>query len=77
MRYRTGDRDDPAEISNDVEAGTHYIEYRSTTTRGAFNGGGGYPSLIDAMPAAAKAPGFGSSLRWQADMSESVAQKTR
>jgi len=65
IRYGSGDYEDPPEIENDLEQDTFYIHYGSTTERGVFNaGGGGYPSLAEAMAAAEAAPGIGSTIRW-------------
>ncbi len=65
VRYGSGDYEDAAEIRDDVEEETFYIEYGSTTQRGAFNaGGGGYKSLAEAIAGAEVTPGVGPSIRW-------------
>ncbi len=67
VHYGTGDHEDFPEIADDAMEATFSIQYGSTTQRGAFNaGGGGYPSLAEAMARAEGAPGIGSSIRWKA-----------
>ena len=66
VRYGSGDYEDPPEIENDVEQDTFYVQYGSTTERGVFNaGGGGYPSLAEAMAQAESPLGIGSTIRWK------------
>jgi hypothetical protein len=66
IRYGSGDYEDPPEIENDLQRDTFYIQYGSTTERGIFNaGGGGYPSLTEAVAGAESAPGIGSTIRWK------------
>ena len=44
------DDDDPPEMMNDIKRDTYYVEYGDVTQRGVFNcGGGGFPSLDEAM----------------------------
>ena len=70
IRYGSGDHEDPPEIYNDLERDTFYIYYGSTTERGRYNaGGGGYPSLEEAMAGAVYAPGIGRSVTWKEHVS--------
>jgi hypothetical protein len=65
IRFGTGDHEDPPEVSDDAVQDTFYIQYGSTTSRGAFNaGGGGFPTLADAVAHVEAMPGFGSTVRW-------------
>lgn len=65
IRYGSGDYEDPSDIADDIEVDTYYLYFGSTTERGKFNaGGGGYPSLSEAMVAAENAPGIGRTVRW-------------
>jgi hypothetical protein len=65
IRYGTGDYEDPPEIENDQEVDTYYLWYGSTIERNQFSaGGGGFSSLPEAMAAAERAPGIGSTVRW-------------
>lgn len=65
IRYGTGDCDDPPHIANDTEEKTYYLYFGSTTERGKFNaGGGGYPSVEEAVAAAECAPGIGATVHW-------------
>ncbi|HEX6706560.1 MAG TPA: hypothetical protein VF169_17505 [Albitalea sp.] len=66
VRYGSGDHEDPPEVENDLAQSTFYIQYGSTTERAVFNsGGGGYPTLAEAVAAAAASPGIGSTIRWR------------
>lgn len=66
VRFGTGDHEDPPEWADDFEEETFYLWYGSTTERGVFNaGGGGFPSLEQAMAAASSAPGIGHTVRWR------------
>lgn len=66
IRYGSGDYEDPPEIYNDLERDTFYVYYGSTTERGRYTaGGGGYPSLEEAMAGAESAPGIGGSVTWK------------
>jgi hypothetical protein len=66
VHYGTGDLEDPPDVANDIAQDTFYIWYGSTTERDCFNaGGGGYPSLGEAMAAAESAPGIGHTVRWK------------
>jgi hypothetical protein len=66
LHYGSGDYQDEREIQDEREQDTFYIQYGSTTERGVFNaGGGGYPSLHEAMTAAINAPGIGHTIRWK------------
>ena len=66
VRYGSGDYEDDPEIADDSVADTYYVQYGSVTQKGIFNaGGGGYPSLAQALAAAESAPGIGSTLRWR------------
>jgi hypothetical protein len=64
-RYGSGDLEDPPDIANDYEQETFYVWFGSTTERGVFNaGGGGFPSLEEAITAAVTAPGIGHTVKW-------------
>jgi hypothetical protein len=66
IRYGSGDREDPRNVSDDVEYDTYYIWYGSTTERGAFNvAGGANQTMEDAMAMAEAAPGIGSTVQWK------------
>ena len=66
IRFGTGDCEDPPEIRDDLVQDTFYLEYGSTTQRGAFNAGGGaHSSLSAAMAQAEAASGFGKSVVWK------------
>ena len=55
VRYGSGDSEDPADVANDQSRASYYLEYGSTTERGAFSaGGGGFDSLEQAMQHAEK-----------------------
>ncbi len=63
--YGSGDYEDPPEIADDHQRETFYIHYGSTTERGRYNaGGGGYPSLQEAIAAVKGARGFGPKVEW-------------
>ena len=48
--FGSGGDDDSPEMMNDIERDTYYVEYGSLIERGVFNaGGGGFPSLDEAM----------------------------
>lgn len=65
VRFGSGDYEDAAEIGEDVEVDTYYLWFGSTTQRGHYNaGGGGFPSIAQAMANAESRPGFGVSVRW-------------
>ncbi len=65
VRHGSGDDQDPPEIANDIKVDTYYLYFGSTTERKHFNaGGGGFPSLGEAMAAAERAPGIGTTIRW-------------
>lgn len=66
IRYGSGDDEDPPEIANDLQQDTYYVQFGSTTKRGVFNaGGGGYPSLVQAVGAAEATPGIGATIKWR------------
>lgn len=63
--YGSGDYDDSPEIADDHRRETFYIHYGSTTERGRYNaGGGGYPSLQEAVAAVETAPSTGATVEW-------------
>jgi hypothetical protein len=65
VQYGSGDSEDPPEVEDDIERSTFYIQYGSTTERGIFNAcGGGFPTLAEAVAAAAASPGIGDTVRW-------------
>ena len=65
VRYGTGDYEDEPAIAEDALIETYYVYYDSPVSQTRFNsGGGGYPSLADAMAAAERAPGIGATVRW-------------
>jgi hypothetical protein len=65
VRYGSGDLEDPPEIENNVAVDTYYVWYGSTTARGVYNsGGGGYPSLADAVASVEAAADIGRTVRW-------------
>jgi hypothetical protein len=65
VRFGSGDQDDHADIRDDVETPTFYVEYGSTTQRGVFTaGGGGHSSLAAAVTAAEVALGGASAVKW-------------
>jgi len=65
IRFGTGDNEDPTEIRDDLVQDTFYVEYGSTTQRGAFNAGsGGHPTLGAAIADAEAAPGIGKTIVW-------------
>ena len=66
VRYGSGDYEDLPELGHDVEVDTYYLWFGSTLERNRFNaGGGGFPSLQEAMKNAEDRPGFGGSVRWK------------
>jgi hypothetical protein len=67
VRFGTEDYEDPPEISEDVVADTYYVFFGSTTERGRYDaGGGGYPSLDEAVANVEARPGFGKTVKWDA-----------
>jgi hypothetical protein len=65
VRFGTGDYEDPPEVGDDVEIDTYYVWFGSTTARGQYNaGGGGWPSLAEAVANVESRPGFGKSVLW-------------
>ena len=65
VRFGTGDYEDPPEIGEDVVKGTYYVFFGSTTERGRYTaGGGGYPSLAEAIANVEARPGFGKTVEW-------------
>jgi hypothetical protein len=66
VRFGTGDYEDPSDVRDDVQVDTFYVEYGSTTHRGAFNaGGGGYPSIAEAVAAAEGSLGGAGTVQWE------------
>jgi hypothetical protein len=66
VRYGSADYEDPEDIASDLTQETFYIQYGSTTEFNHFNaGGGGYPTLGEAMAAARSAPGIGPTVQWK------------
>ena len=52
MQFGTGEYEDAPEICEDVERDTYYLHFGSTTQRGVYTGGGGgYPTLAEAIAA--------------------------
>jgi hypothetical protein len=71
VRFGTGDREDPPDIAEDAEIDTYYVWFGSTTERGKYNaGGGGYPSLVEAIANVENRPGFGKTVRWSSSSNE-------
>ncbi|MFC0134323.1 hypothetical protein [Massilia eurypsychrophila] len=69
IRYGSGDYDDAPEVANDIKVDTYYLWFGSTTERNRFNaGGGGFSSLKEAKTNAEGRPGFGRSVRWEANV---------
>lgn len=67
VRYGSGDHEDPPHLADDQPVETYYVEYGSTTARGAFNAGScAFDSLAGAIAAAEAVPGIGDSVRWAA-----------
>ena len=65
VRFGSGDYEDLPELENDIEVDTYYVWFGSTTERNRFNaGGGGFPSLQEAINNVEGRPGFGASVRW-------------
>src|SRR5512138_3363464 len=66
IHFGSGDYEDPAEVQNDIERDTYYIQFGSTTDRGLFNTSlVSYPSIVEAMAGAAATPGIGCTVRWE------------
>lgn len=73
VKYGTGDIEDPAEVANDLEQGTFYIQFGSTTQRGVFQSGSrGFRSLAEATAEAESTPGIGPTLEWQVETKSEV-----
>ena len=63
VRYGSGDYEDPPEEAEDQPGPWFYIEWGSTTKRGEYPaGGGGYPTIAEAMMGAEKQVG---TIRWE------------
>ena len=68
VRRGTGDYEDPPEVSDDADLDTFYVQYGSTTSRGAFNAvGGGFATLAAAVAQVESMPGVGNTVRWLED----------
>lgn len=68
VQYGTGDVEDPAEVANDLQQSTFYIQFGSTTQRGVFQSGcRGFQSLAEAVAKAESTPGVGPTLEWQVE----------
>ena len=71
VRFGTGDYEDQLEIGEDVVVDTYYVFFGSATERGCYNsGGGGYPSLAEAVANVEARPGFGKTVKWSAQAYE-------
>lgn len=71
IRFGTGDYEDLPEIVEDVVVDTYYVFFGSTTGRGSYTaGGGGYPSLAEAVANVQARPGFGKTFQWSAQAYE-------
>jgi hypothetical protein len=67
VRFGNGDYEDSSDIGGDVEIDAYYVFFGSTTERGKYKaGGGGYPSLAQAVTNVEDHPGFGKSVKWDA-----------
>ena len=65
--YGSGDHEDTADIGEDVEVDTYYVQFGSTAQRGVFSAGGaGYASLAKAQSAVEAMPGIGITVEWHA-----------
>jgi hypothetical protein len=66
VRFGTGDYEDLPEIADDVAVDTYYVFFGSTTERGSYSagGGGGYPSLAEAVANVEAQAGFGKTVKW-------------
>jgi len=65
VRYGTGDYEDEPDVANDVETDTYYLWFDSPAAETRFNSGGGaYSSLSEAVAAAERFPGIGSTVQW-------------
>jgi hypothetical protein len=64
--YGSGDYEDSADIADDQQCETFYVQYGSTTERGKFNArSGAFLTVDDAIAAVEKIPGVGNSGRWR------------
>jgi hypothetical protein len=78
VHYGTGDIDDPAEIRDDLQQSTYYIQYGSTTQRGIFqSGSSGFRSLAEAIAEAESTPGVGPTLEWHQETKSEVTCSAR
>ena len=76
VRYGTGDYQDDPEIGEDAQIDTYYLYYTAPVSATRFNvGGGGHPSLAEAMAAAESAPGIGATVRWDQQSVETDCEK--
>ncbi|MGC4077990.1 MAG: hypothetical protein QM702_13365 [Rubrivivax sp.] len=77
VHFGTSDLDDPAEVANDRQQSTYYIQFGSTTERGDFqSGSSGFRSLAEAIAEAESIPGVGPTLEWQVETKSEVSQET-
>jgi hypothetical protein len=73
IHYGTGDYEEPPEVCDDIEKPTYYVWFGSTTQRGLFNaGGGGWPTLDEAIASVESRPGFGKTVVWTLTKNETL-----
>ncbi|MGB7207674.1 MAG: hypothetical protein WBD27_03345 [Pyrinomonadaceae bacterium] len=66
VRFGSGDYEDSEEWCEDQNLDSYYVEFGSTSERGRFNAGGGcYSTLLEAVAAAERSPGIGSTIKWK------------
>jgi hypothetical protein len=66
VRFGTGDYEDSPHVRDDAQIDTYYVHFGSTTERGRYHsGGGGYPSLPEAIANVEQRPDFGASVKWR------------